>query len=236
MQSYRGRTTPSKAQWGGGGGAVPLTRHALPHRAACPFHLHTPRPACPLQHTWPGAYVTGTAASTGTTPTTTQSGELWLGGIGFANTNSFSSVLNGFTDVFSQSSSYPATNGTDQTTLHLLEKFVTSTGTASSGGTISANGGRVVLDAKAIKGLFDKAINIEGEQNATAVVKSDDGMIEFVAQGDIVNKGAVQADRGKNGVCPFLGHFRAEHFTATAPAERDFSPELRCRAGKTHSR
>jgi hypothetical protein len=48
-------------------------------------------------------------------------------------------VLNGFTDVFSQSSSYPAADGTNQTTLHLVEKFVTSTGTASSGGTISSS-------------------------------------------------------------------------------------------------
>jgi len=66
-------------------------------------------------------------------------GDVGWGAIGFANTNSFSSVLNGFTDVFSQSSSCPASDGTNQTTLHLLGKMVTSTGTASSGGTISSS-------------------------------------------------------------------------------------------------
>ena len=85
-----------------------------------------------------GAANTGTAAVTGTTPTTTLANELWVGGIGYANTNALTGILNGFTDVASQSSSYPASNGVSQVTLHLLAKVVTATGTASSGGTIGA--------------------------------------------------------------------------------------------------
>ncbi len=64
-------------------------------------------------------------------------------------------------------------------------------------GTISAQGGKVVLNAKAVDGLFEKAINIAPGANATAVVKSDDGVIEFVAQGNILNQGTVQAKRGE---------------------------------------
>jgi autotransporter-associated beta strand protein len=63
-------------------------------------------------------------------------------------------------------------------------------------GTISANGGRVVLNAKAIDGLFDKAIHIDASENATAAVVSDDGVIEFIAEGDITNAGTLQAERG----------------------------------------
>lgn len=82
-------------------------------------------------------------------------------------------------------------------------------------GTISAQGGRVVLDAKAIDGLFDKAINLTAEPNAVSVVKSDDGVIEFVAQGDILNQGTIQADRGSitietTGNVETLGTFRAQ--------------------------
>lgn len=80
----------------------------------------------------------GTVAVTGTTPATTQANELWIGGIGYANTNSFTSILNGFTEVTGQSSSHPASNGVGQVTLHFLQKIVTTTGAASSGGTIGA--------------------------------------------------------------------------------------------------
>ncbi|HEV2211289.1 MAG TPA: Ig-like domain repeat protein [Verrucomicrobiae bacterium] len=86
-----------------------------------------------------GAANTGTAAVTGATPTTTLANELWVGGIGYANTNALTGILNGFTDVASQSSTYPATNGVNQVTLHLLARAVTATGTASSGGTIGAS-------------------------------------------------------------------------------------------------
>jgi len=64
-------------------------------------------------------------------------------------------------------------------------------------GTISADGGKVILNAQAMDGLFEKAINIASEPNATAVVVSDDGVIEFVAKGSILNDGTVRAERGK---------------------------------------
>ena len=64
-------------------------------------------------------------------------------------------------------------------------------------GTIEANGGKVVLDAKAIDGLFDHAINLTGEENATSVIRAEDGSIEFVAEGaDVVMDGTVEAPNG----------------------------------------
>ncbi len=87
------------------------------------------------------ASATGTGATTvtGTTPTTTQSAELWIVGIGHANTDSLSGILDGFTELSGQSSSHPATTAADQVTLHFLQKVVTSTGEAGSGGTIGTS-------------------------------------------------------------------------------------------------
>ncbi len=64
-------------------------------------------------------------------------------------------------------------------------------------GTIQANGGHVILNAKAVDGLFEKAINIAKGSNSVAAVIADDGKIEFVAQGDVTNTGTLQAKRGK---------------------------------------
>jgi hypothetical protein len=76
----------------------------------------------------------GTAATTGTTPTTSQANELWIGGIAFTNSSyTLGSIQNSFTSVANVSSS----GGTAATRLYALERIVTSTGTASSGGTIS---------------------------------------------------------------------------------------------------
>jgi len=63
-------------------------------------------------------------------------------------------------------------------------------------GTIQANGGKISLNAKAMDGLFDKAINISADDNATAIVVAQDGTIEFVATGDILNAGTLDAIRG----------------------------------------
>ena len=64
-------------------------------------------------------------------------------------------------------------------------------------GTITADGGKVVLDAKAVDGLFDHAINLTGEESATSVIRAADGTIEFVAEGgDVVIDGTVEAPAG----------------------------------------
>jgi hypothetical protein len=63
-------------------------------------------------------------------------------------------------------------------------------------GMISSKGGRILLSAKAIDGLFDKAIRIAPGDNATSIIVADNGTIEFVAQGDISNYGMLQARNG----------------------------------------
>ena len=81
---------------------------------------------------------TGTAAVTGTTATTIQANELWIGGIGFANSSfTLGSIANGFTPVNNTSS----INGTagNNARVYALQKIVTAAGAASSGGTISSS-------------------------------------------------------------------------------------------------
>jgi hypothetical protein len=64
-------------------------------------------------------------------------------------------------------------------------------------GTISADGGRVILSAKAMDGLFDKAINIDQDGSALSVIKANNGSIEFVNFGDFYNSGALSASNGR---------------------------------------
>ena len=80
----------------------------------------------------------GTAAATGTTATTTQASEVWVGGIGLVNsgytlgtpTNSFTAVANG-----ASGNSTASTNAM----VYAFEKIVAATGTANSGGTVSVS-------------------------------------------------------------------------------------------------
>jgi autotransporter-associated beta strand protein len=80
----------------------------------------------------------GTTASTGTTATTAQANELWIGGIGLVSssytlgtpTNSYTAVAN------AASGSGTATNNAR---VYALERFVTATGTQGSGGTVSTS-------------------------------------------------------------------------------------------------
>jgi hypothetical protein len=76
-----------------------------------------------------------TAAVTGTTITTTQANELWIGGIGLADSaNTVGTPNNSFTSVANVTS---AGNGTDMR-VYALERITNTTATASSGGTVSA--------------------------------------------------------------------------------------------------
>ena len=80
----------------------------------------------------------GTATLTGTTAATTQANEVWIGGIGYRTSsltlgtplNSFSSVAN------AQSNSGSASNNAK---VYALDRIVSATGTASSGGTLTAS-------------------------------------------------------------------------------------------------
>ncbi len=92
-------------------------------------------------------------------------------------------------------------------------------------GTIQANGGHVILNAKAVDGLFEKAINIAKGSNSVAAVIADDGKIEFVAQGDVTNTGTLQAKRGKiemdvKGDIETMGNLEAAYFREKAAAFR----------------
>jgi autotransporter-associated beta strand protein len=93
--------------------------------------------ANPLDQT-KGATGTSIAAVTGTTATTTQANELWIGGIGFAHrTRTLGSLLNSFTAV-GNSTSIHATNA-NNARVYALERFANATGTAFSGGTLSSS-------------------------------------------------------------------------------------------------
>jgi DNA-binding beta-propeller fold protein YncE len=78
----------------------------------------------------------GAAAVTGTTVTTAQANEVWVGGIGFTNSGyTLGTLLNGFTSpVNAASGSGTATNDAK---VYALEYLAAATGNASSGGTIS---------------------------------------------------------------------------------------------------
>lgn len=82
---------------------------------------------------------TGTSAASGATGTTSAANELWIGGIVHRNTNgaTFSAPTNSFSIVGQTNT----TSGTvNDRSACLLERIVSSTGTADAGATISASG------------------------------------------------------------------------------------------------
>jgi hypothetical protein len=80
---------------------------------------------------------TSTSAGTGTTAPSTQGSELWIAGIGLVDsTYTLSSVLNSFTTVTNAASGSSTTANNSQ--LYVIERFATTNGTVSSGGTVSA--------------------------------------------------------------------------------------------------
>jgi|GEM_PF-1056483 len=77
-----------------------------------------------------------TAATTGTTATTTSADELWIGGIGLRSSSyTLSSITNSFSIIsFSNSTNSTATNNSK---IYALDRVVNSTGDATTGGTVS---------------------------------------------------------------------------------------------------
>ncbi|MEK7806375.1 MAG: filamentous hemagglutinin N-terminal domain-containing protein, partial [Chloroflexota bacterium] len=67
----------------------------------------------------------------------------------------------------------------------------------SNTGTVTAEGGHVVMTAKAAAGLFDLAINQEGVVRADRLVAGKNGVIELVATGPVQNRGSMSAESGK---------------------------------------
>ena len=64
-------------------------------------------------------------------------------------------------------------------------------------GSITADGGKVILDAKAVSGLFEKAINIQRSEKSITAIKADNGTIEFQSMDDIYNNAIIQAMNGQ---------------------------------------
>jgi len=78
-----------------------------------------------------------TSASTGTTVATAQANELWIGGIGLGNGGySVTSPTNGFTIASNAATAGSSGSGA---AVYALEKIVASTGTATTGGTVSTS-------------------------------------------------------------------------------------------------
>ena len=83
-----------------------------------------------------GSAITGTSADTGATPATTQDNELWIGAVSLNNSSyTLSSVIGGFSIV----TNVLGTVSSKTFNLNVLEKVANTTGTAHSGGTISAS-------------------------------------------------------------------------------------------------
>jgi hypothetical protein len=64
-------------------------------------------------------------------------------------------------------------------------------------GSITADGGKVILTAQAMDGLFEKAIRIEKNAGAVTAIKADDGTIQFQSMDDIYNDAIIQAMNGQ---------------------------------------
>ncbi len=74
-------------------------------------------------------------------------------------------------------------------------------------GTITADGGRVLLSAKALDGLFENAINLPSGTNANSIVRANNGSVEFESIGEIRNEGLVEAANGEIDIDTFLRSF-----------------------------
>ncbi len=91
--------------------------------------------ASPLDQT---ANATGASIApvTGTTPSTTQANELWIGGIGLSGSAyTLGTVQNGFASITNAQTS--SGTATDNAKVYLLESITSAMGAAASGGTVS---------------------------------------------------------------------------------------------------
>jgi len=74
-------------------------------------------------------------------------------------------------------------------------------------GSITADGGKISLTAKAIDGLFEKAINIERSDKAVEAIRADNGSIEFLTLDDVYVNAIVRARDGSFSVGTAKGGF-----------------------------
>ncbi|MGO8927524.1 MAG: beta strand repeat-containing protein [Limisphaerales bacterium] len=122
---------------GNAGTAVTITQASL-RSAAAVMEYSGVFTASPLDQT---ASATGSSATaaTGTTPTTTQAGELWVGGIGLVSSN-YTLTVTG-TPAFNSVTNASSRNRTagNNARVYALDYYPAAAGTASSGGTISSS-------------------------------------------------------------------------------------------------
>ncbi len=64
-------------------------------------------------------------------------------------------------------------------------------------GTIQADSGTIILDAKSLPDLFSHVINMEGIITADKTIVGKDGSITFLASGDVYSTGTISSQGGK---------------------------------------
>ena len=95
----------------------------------------------------------------------------------------------------------------------------------SNTGTIAVDGGVVLIDAKALNGIFDRSVNLEGVIRANKAVEGPDGIIRIVASDKVVATGRLEARYGKislfsQGLISLTGTLIVENFLEEAFAFR----------------
>jgi hypothetical protein len=95
----------------------------------------------------------------------------------------------------------------------------------SSTGTIAVDGGVVLIDAKALNGIFDRSVNLEGVIRANKAVEGPDGTIRIVASDEVIATGWLEARYGKislysDGLISLTGTLIVERFLEEAFAFR----------------
>lgn len=148
---------------------------------------------------------TGTAASTGTTATTTQTNELWIGGVGLRSSGyTLSAVTNSFSPVTSSSSTN--STSTNNAKIYALERIVTAVSAAGSGGTISSSS----YWSGAIAAF--KVADITGF-SPTSICSGSSGTVTINGQGFM--NGAVVYFNGKAASTRYVN---SNQLTATVPS------------------
>jgi hypothetical protein len=103
-------------------------------------------------------------------------------------------------------------------------------------GTISAEGGKVILNAQAMDGLFEKAISLENNGSAVSAITAVNGVIEFRSMDDIYNESVVTASGGSVlmtsslGTVTNAGTVEADRGRIEVTARRDAMNEALMRA------
>ncbi|MCP4653718.1 MAG: filamentous hemagglutinin N-terminal domain-containing protein, partial [Candidatus Omnitrophica bacterium] len=82
----------------------------------------------------------------------------------------------------------------------LVDNLTGSESAVKNSGTISANGGKVVLTVETLSGVFDNAINNEGIIEANTL-NDRKGSIELISNGAINSNGMMSADGGTIEIC-----------------------------------